>query len=152
MSDKLYSLSLSRQEHPQRELISDTEASQMGNNDLSIHREEYLYLADVIHNRALIAWGAFYFKLKGDPDTGKWELIDDDDLDDFKTSRTNLIGASSAPYAENNTPAEVEVTEKGTGNTQKRLIAGANHAVFKDLKPNTRYSYRVIVNGREWGA
>lgn len=124
----------------------------MGDNDLSIHREEYLYLADVTHNRALIAWGAFYFKLKGNPDTGKWELIDDDDLDDFKTSRTNLIGAGSAPYAENNTPAEVEVIEKGTGNPQKRLIAGANHAVFKDLKPNTKYSYRVIVNGREWGA
>jgi tartrate-resistant acid phosphatase type 5 len=124
----------------------------MADNDLSIHREEYLYLADISHNTALIAWGAFYFKLKGHPDTGKWELIDDDDLDDFKTSRTNLIGASSAPYAATNTAAEVELTEKETGNTEKKLIAGANHAVFKGLKPNTTYTYRVIVNSKEWGA
>jgi tartrate-resistant acid phosphatase type 5 len=124
----------------------------MASNDLSIHREEYLYLADLTHNRALIAWGAFYFKLKGDPDAGKWELIDDDDLDDFKTSRTNLIGASSAPYAAPNTAAEVELSEKATGNTQKTLIAGANHAVFQELKPDTSYTYRVIVNGQEWGA
>ncbi len=124
----------------------------MADNDLSIHREEYLYLAGLTHDSALIAWGAFYFKLKGNPDTGKWGLIDDEDLNDFNTSRTNLIGASSAPYASNNTAAEVELTEKGTGNTQKKLVAGANHAVFKDLKPETAYTYRVKVNGREWGA
>jgi tartrate-resistant acid phosphatase type 5 len=123
----------------------------MANNDLSIHREEYLYLADLTHQRALIAWGAFYFKLKGNPETGKWELIDDNDLDDFKTSRTNLIGASSTPYAANNTAAEVELTEKGTG-TLKKLIAGANHAVFEELKPDTTYTYRVKVNGQQWGA
>src|SRR5687768_13097975 len=124
----------------------------MADNDLSIHREEYLYLAGLTHDSALIAWGAFYFKLKGNPDGGKWELIDDDDLDDFNTSRTNLIGASSAPYAAEGTAAEVELTEKGTGNTQNKLIAGANHAVFKDLKPDTAYTYRVEVNGDEWGA
>ncbi|MBC7931389.1 MAG: metallophosphoesterase family protein [Rubrivivax sp.] len=124
----------------------------MANNDLSIHREEYLYLAGLTHDSALIAWGAFYFKLKGDPENGKWELIDDDDLDDFKTSRTNLIGASSAPYAASNTAAEVELTEQGTGNTKKKLIAGANHAVFEDLKPDTAYTYSVRVNGELWGA
>jgi tartrate-resistant acid phosphatase type 5 len=124
----------------------------MADNDLSIHREEYLYLADLTHNTALVAWGAFYFKLKGHPDTGKWELIDDDDLDDFKTSRTNLIGASSAPYAAPNTAAEVELTEVGTGNTQNKLVVGANHAVFQGLKPNTSYTYRVKVNDQEWGA
>lgn len=124
----------------------------MGNNDLSIHREEYLYLADLTDRSALIAWGAFYFKLEGNPEDGKWELIDDDDLDDFKTSRTNLIGASSTPYAANNTAAEVELTEKGTDNTQKKSIAGANHAVFTGLKPNTTYVYSVIVNGQRWAA
>jgi len=124
----------------------------LADNDRSIHREEFLYVADLTHSSVLIAWGAFYFKLKGHPDTGKWELIDDDDLNDFKTSRTNLIGASSAPYATNNTAAEVELIEKGTGNSQKKLIAGANHALFKELKPNTTYTYRVTVNGQEWGA
>ena len=59
----------------------------MSHNELSIHREEYLYLADLTDNRALIAWGAFYFKVKGDPDNGKWKLIDDDDLDDLNRVR-----------------------------------------------------------------
>jgi len=36
-----------------------------GDNDLSIHREEYLYLAGLMHDSVLVAWGAFYFKLKG---------------------------------------------------------------------------------------
>ncbi|MFN0141293.1 MAG: purple acid phosphatase family protein [Pyrinomonadaceae bacterium] len=124
----------------------------MADNDIQPHREEYLYLANLTHNSALIAWGAFYFNLKGDPDNGKWELIDDSDLDDFNTSRTNLIGASSAPYAADNTPAEVELIEKDTGNAQQKLIGGANHAVFEDLKPDTIYTYRVNVNGQQWGA
>jgi tartrate-resistant acid phosphatase type 5 len=124
----------------------------MADNDISTHREEYLYLANLTHDAALVAWGAFYFKLKGDPDTGRWKLIDDDDLDDFGTSRTNLIGASSSPYAADNTAAQVELTEKATGETRLKSIVGANHAVFEDLKPDTTYTYSVKVNGREWGA
>ncbi len=123
----------------------------MADIDFSIHREEYLYLPDLTHNRAMIAWGAFYFKRKGDPDTGQWKLIDDDDLKDFEISRTNLIGASSKPYAADTTAAVVELTEEG-GNTQSRMIAGANHAVFQDLKPDTTYTYVVKVNGQQWGA
>jgi tartrate-resistant acid phosphatase type 5 len=120
--------------------------------DLSIHREEFLYLADLTHNRALIAWGAFYFKLLGDPDKGKWELIDDDDLKKFGTSRKDLIGASSAPYAANNTAAQVQVTEKESGSTQTLSVFGANHALFENLKPDTTYVYNVKVNDQLWGA
>lgn len=123
----------------------------MAGNDISTHREEYLYLANLTHDGALIAWGAFYFKLKGDPDMGRWKLIDDDDLDDFETSRTNLIGASSAPYATDG-PAVVELTEKETGDTQTKLIAGANHAFFTGLKPDTTYTYTVTIDGARWGA
>ena len=121
----------------------------MADKDLPI-REEYLYLAGLTHNSALIAWGAFFFKLKGNPENGKWELIDDDDLDEHKTFRKDLIGASSAPYAANNTAAEVELTEKATGDKQEKLIAGANHAVFTDLRPDTTYTYTVKVNGQQW--
>lgn len=123
----------------------------MAGNDISTHREEYLYLANLTHDSVLIAWGAFYFKLKGDPDTGRWKLIDDDDLDDFGTSRTNLIGASSAPYASDG-PARVELTEKETGDTRTQLVANANHAFFEGLEPDTAYAYRVTVNGAQWGA
>src|SRR5437867_9529165 len=122
----------------------------MPHHDLTVHREEYLYLAGLTHNSAIVAWGAFYFKVKGDPDNGKWKLLDDDDLDDLNTSRTNLIGASSSPYAAEGTAAEVVFGERG-GEPEKILIAGANHAEITDLKPDTVYTYSVKVNGEQWG-
>ena len=124
----------------------------MSQNEITTHREEYLYLAGLTHNTALIAWGAFYFKVKGDLETGKWKIIDDDDLDDFDTSRTNLIGASSSPYAAEGTTAVVEITEKGTGNTRTKQVGGANHALIEGLDPDTTYTYSVTVNGQRWAA
>ena len=44
------------------------------------HREEYLYLPALTHDAALLAWGAFFFKVKQDDGREKWELLDDDDL------------------------------------------------------------------------
>jgi tartrate-resistant acid phosphatase type 5 len=29
---------------------------------VEIHREPFIHLADLAHDRALIAWGAFYFE------------------------------------------------------------------------------------------
>ena len=52
----------------------------MAGNDISTHGEEYLYLANLTHDSAIIAWGAFYFKHKGEPETGTRKLINDDDL------------------------------------------------------------------------
>ena len=122
----------------------------MPNNKSTVHIEEYLYLPDLSHNRALIAWGAFFFDTKGDPESGKWRLIDDDDLKNFKLSRKQTIGARSEPYAGNNT-AEVELIDKATGEKQTKLVGGANHALFTNLKPATTYSYKVRINGKEWG-
>ncbi len=124
----------------------------MPDNNSPVHREEYLHLADLTHQSALIAWGAFFFKLEGSAEKGEWELIDEDDLEKFKISRTDLIGATSKPYAENNTAAEVELTEKDTPNTQIKLVGGGNNAVFKNLKPDTVYTYSVKVNGKQWAA
>jgi len=121
----------------------------MARNNLFIHREEYVYLAGLTHDTVIIAWGAFFFKVNGDLDTGKWNIVDDDALNDMGTARSNLIGASSASYAPNGA-AEVTITDE-SGNSRTELFNGANHAQFSGLKANTRYSYSVKINGKAWG-
>ena len=41
------------------------------------HSEPYVYLAGVGPTSALIAWGAFYFRVRS---AGAWKLVDDHDL------------------------------------------------------------------------
>src|SRR5688572_28798640 len=87
-----------------------------------IHREEYLYLPHLSDNSAIIAWGAFFFTRKDGPPNVEWDLIDDDDLnkDEYEINRHSSIGAISEPYAMPGTMAEVELTEKGTSNIQRK--------------------------------
>ncbi|MFN8003046.1 MAG: metallophosphoesterase [Acidobacteriota bacterium] len=120
-----------------------------------IHREEYLYLPALTHDAALLAWGAFFFKVKQDDGREKWELLDDDDLRE-KAGRKQSIGERAEPYA---AQATVLVTEIGTGATHTHSVTvnRANHALVRGLKPDTEYSYRVVVheaggNEHEWAA
>ncbi len=66
------------------------------------HAEPYIYLPAVTHKSALVAWGAFYFRTTT---SGKWKIIDDNDLKYVHPPRKDSIGAQSAPYG----PASVEV-------------------------------------------
>ncbi|MGA9767408.1 MAG: metallophosphoesterase [Blastocatellia bacterium] len=109
------------------------------------HAEPFLQLAGLTHKSALIAWGAFYFKVK-DSD-GKFKLVDDDDLKHVHPPRHQTIGARSEPYGD----ARVEVLN-GAG----KIVASAsthttNFCWLAGLEPDTEYTYRVIVNGEEWG-
>ncbi len=72
------------------------------------HAEPYIYLPTVTHESALVAWGAFYFRVTS---SGKSKLVDDDDLKCVHPPRRDSIGACSAPYG----PARVEVFDPGTG-------------------------------------
>ena len=69
------------------------------------HAEPYIYLPAVTHKSALVAWGAFYFRITS---RGKWKIVDDDDLKYVHPPRKDSIGALSAPYG----PARVEVYDK----------------------------------------
>ncbi|MDF2748561.1 MAG: metallophosphoesterase, partial [Propionibacteriaceae bacterium] len=42
-----------------------------------IHREPFIHLVDLASDRALIAWGAFYFERT---ELGRWEILDDDQI------------------------------------------------------------------------
>ena len=111
---------------------------------MQVHFEPYVYLAGLTHKSALVAWGGFYFKIaRVERD---WRLVDDSDLDHVHPPRSSSIGASSAPYGK----ARVEVSDEGG-----RLVAAAetettNHVWVAGLEADRVYSYRVLVNGREW--
>ena len=40
-----------------------------------IHREPFIHLVDLARDRALIAWGAFYFERT---ERSRWEIVDDE--------------------------------------------------------------------------
>ena len=60
------------------------------------HAEPYLHLAGLTHKSALIAWGAFYFRIKGK--SGEMKLVDDSSLKKVHPSRRQTIGAKSEPF------------------------------------------------------
>ena len=39
-----------------------------------IHREPFIHLVDLACDRAIIAWGAFYFERT---ERSRWEIVDD---------------------------------------------------------------------------
>jgi tartrate-resistant acid phosphatase type 5 len=114
--------------------------------DFEAHFEEFLHLAGLGHDKALIAWGGFYFR-RGDSPYGEWRVVDDEELATVASSpRSETIGAGSEPFG----AATVEVEHDG------RIVARAstdehNHAWVTGLEPDTDYRYRVLVDGRPWG-
>ena len=107
------------------------------------HAEPYVYLPALTHKSALIAWGAFYFRVTG---KGKWKLIDDVDLKYMHPPRKDSIGARSAPYG----PARVEVYDKAGVCVQAATTVATNHCWVAGLTPSTEYTYKVFVKGEEW--
>jgi tartrate-resistant acid phosphatase type 5 len=107
------------------------------------HAEPYIYLPTVTHKSALIAWGAFYFRVTS---RDRFKLVDDSDLKYVHPPRKDSIGACSAPYG----PARVEVYD-----LQGRLVSSAqtvisNHCWVSGLAPDTEYVYKVFVKEAEW--
>ncbi|SFF47465.1 metallophosphoesterase [Blastococcus tunisiensis] len=108
------------------------------------HFEPFVHLVDVAADRALIAWGGFWFR-RDDPD-GRWRVVGDGRLGEVDRGRTASMGANSEPYGE----ALVEVLD-GTG----RVVGSArtdtaNHVWIDGLSPDTGYRYRITVDGRAW--
>ena len=108
------------------------------------HSEPYIYLAGLSHKSALIAWGAFYFKLKDSGDIEK--LVDDDDLNFVHPPRHTTVGAESEPYG----PATVSVRLAGGAIVATSFTETANHCWVTGLEPDTVYEYSITVKGDEW--
>jgi tartrate-resistant acid phosphatase type 5 len=108
------------------------------------YSEPFLQLAGLTHKSALIAWGAFYFKVKNSGVTFK--LVDDEDLKHIHPPRKDSIGARSTSYG----PARVDVFDMNRKLVASASTTDANHCWIIGLQPDTEYTYRVIVNNEEW--
>jgi len=109
------------------------------------HAEPYIYLPAVTHKSALIAWGAFYFRVTSQ---GAAKLVDDQDLKYVHPPRKDSIGACSAPYG----PAHVEVRDASGTVVATAKTEATNHCWVAGLHPDTEYSYRIVIKDAEWGA
>lgn len=113
-----------------------------------IHREPYITVAGLTDSKALIAWGAFYFEVGSS--NSRFKLIEDKNLKNVNPPRKSSIGESSEPYGN----AKVEYWEKTDPSNKKEITVDlskkVNHVWIEDLKPNTKYQYRVFVGGTPW--
>jgi tartrate-resistant acid phosphatase type 5 len=125
--------------------------------------EPFVHLAGLTHKSALVAWGAFYFRVK---DSGKeFKLVEDDDLDEIEEvigddpnkppkivhpRRSDTIGETSKPYG----PARVEVRDAAGNVVASVPEAEKNHCWVPGLAPDTEYTYKVFVTSdgieEEW--
>lgn len=82
------------------------------------HSEPNIYLPSVGHKSARVAWGAFCFRTTS---SGKWKIVDDQELKYVHPPREDSIGARSAPYG----PARVEASDASgaNGNHSRGIVS-----------------------------
>jgi tartrate-resistant acid phosphatase type 5 len=107
-----------------------------------LHFEPYVHLAGVGHDRALIAWGGFFFR-RAD---GELKLVDDEELETEQLSRTESIGERSEPYGR----AQVLVVDSSGKVAAQAETTTTNHVWVEGLRPDTPYDYEIRVDGRPW--
>jgi len=103
--------------------------------ELSDHfEEEYLYLADVTHDAALISWGKFFFN-------GKMKLMKDKKLHmlEGEHERRSSIGANCETYGR----VRVEVLD-AAGSVVQSVETEKTYAWVGGLAADTEYTYRVF--------
>lgn len=110
------------------------------------HFEEFLWLVDVTSDAALLAWGGFWFR-RDDPGAA-WRLLPAAELGPLDPDRTLTVGARSQPYGD----AVVTVHDDAGTVVGEARAHTMNHAWVTGLRPDTRYRYRVTVDGTEWAA
>ena len=109
------------------------------------HMEPFVHLVDVSSDRALVAWGAFWFR-RLDEDQ-RWGIVDDEQLEEVAGRRT-CIGSGAEPFGD----ARVEVLDC-RGDVVASAETGERTWVWVEgLAPDTEYRYRVLVEGAQWAA
>ena len=107
------------------------------------HAEPYIHLAGVSSSSALIAWGAFYFRVRK---RGAWKLVDDRDLKFVHPPREDTIGVHSSPYGS----ARVNVFDRGGAVVATARSETTNWCHVTGLQPDSEYSYEIVVNDEIW--
>ena len=109
------------------------------------HREPFIHLAEVTHDRALIGWGAFWFE-RSDADH-RWEIVDDERLHRLVGRRTS-IGTSAEPFG----TGTVRVFAADGSIGAEESTRDRTWVWLTGLKPDTEYRYEVVVDGASWAA
>jgi predicted phosphodiesterase len=112
---------------------------------MDAHVEPFVHLVDVTHERALVAWGAFYFLW--DDDNERWQIVDDSELP-RRFDRHTCIGHDAEPFGS----AVVEALGEGGGVVARAATSDRTWVWLDGLAPDTEYRYRVTVDGEEWAA
>ncbi len=108
------------------------------------HFEPFVHLVDVGPDRALIAWGGFWFRREAA--SSRWHLVDDEQLAEVSAGRSDSIGARSASYGD----AAVEVLDDHGRVVAQAQTDEVNHVWVEGLEPDTAYRYRITVGGEPW--
>jgi len=110
-----------------------------------VRAEPFIYLVDVSHDRALLAWGAFWFRR---PDaSSRWNIVDDERLQ-LLAGRRTCIGASAEPFGD----ARVEVSDDAGRVVAEARTTDRSWVWLEGLEPDTEYRYRITVDGLPWAA
>jgi hypothetical protein len=109
-----------------------------------IHAEPFVHLVDLTHERVLVAWGAFFFERTPHE---RWEIVDDDELLE-KVGRRTCIGTGAEPFGR----GTVQVLSKAGDVVAEASTDERAWVWVEGLEPDTDYTYRVLVDGREWAA
>lgn len=110
-----------------------------------LRREPFIHLADLAHDRALIAWGAFWFTRPAAD--ARWEIVDDEQLPALAGRRT-CIGTSAEPFG----AARVRVLSADGRPAAEASTTDRTWAWVDGLQPDTEYRYEVLVDGEAWAA
>lgn len=108
-----------------------------------LHFEPIVHLAGLTDDQALIAWGGFYFRRAL---SGRWRVVQDDQLSELEPGRSHSIGLRSQSYG----PAVVEVLDPDGKLVTRQEALERNHVWIRNLEPDTQYSYRIHVSGEPW--
>ncbi len=109
------------------------------------HVEPFVHLVDVTHDRALIAWGAFWFEhADGAP---RWEIVDDQQLERV-AGRRGCIGSSAEPFG----AARVDVLDAEGDVVASASTSERSWVWVEGLQADTPYRYRILVDGSPWAA
>ncbi|WP_028635696.1 metallophosphoesterase [Nocardioides sp. URHA0032] len=117
----------------------------MGAENDDVHREEFVHLVDLSHDRVLIGWGAFWFR--HDQTADRWNILDDSELQGAVGRRTS-IGHGAEPFGD----ARVEVLDSGGEVVAEVGTEDRTWVWVEGLEPDTEYRYRIHVDGREWAS
>ena len=102
-----------------------------------VHVEPFVHLVDVSHDRALVAWGAFWFQ-RSDA-AARWEIVDDQQLHELAGRRT-CIGSSTEPFGD----SLVEASDAGGRVVASGRTSEHCWAWLEGLQPDTEYEWEVL--------